>query len=79
MALETAKQRDKKDVISETEFKLGEVEMKLARMIKSKTQVIEGSCFFIYTVYMRLALQGPDYCHLLQFHHRILIPAVFSI
>jgi len=60
MALETAKQRVKKDIISETEFKLGEVEMKLSQMKDSKTQVIGGSCFFIYTVYMRLALQGPD-------------------
>ena len=76
MALETAKQKDKKDAINETVFKLSEVEMKLSQLRKSKTQVTEGSCCLIYTVKMRLALQGIDYCCLLQFHHHILSPAV---
>jgi len=76
MALETAKQKDKKDAINETVFKLSEVEMKLSQLRKSKTQVTEGSCCLIYTVKMRLALQGTDYCCLLQFHHHILSPAV---
>lgn len=43
MALETAKQKDKKDVIIETMSKLGEVEVKLSQLRKSKTQVTEGS------------------------------------
>ena len=65
MALETAKQKDKKDIISENECKLGEVEMRLSQLRKSKTQVTEGSCFWMYAVKMGLALQGTDYCHLL--------------
>jgi len=46
MTLETAKQKSKRDIIRETEFKLDEVEMKLSQMRKSITQVAEGSCFF---------------------------------
>jgi hypothetical protein len=72
MALEKAKQ---KDIIR---FKLDKVEMKLSQMRDSKTQVIEGS-YFIYAVEMKLALHGTDCYHLLQFHHRILTPAVFRI
>jgi hypothetical protein len=79
MALETAKQKDKKADINETVFKLSEVEMKLSQLRKSKTQVTEGSCCLIYTVKMRLELQGTDYCCLLQFHHHILSPSVFRI
>jgi hypothetical protein len=48
MALETAKQKNKNDVIGETEFKLGEVEMKLLQLRKSKMQVTEESCLLIY-------------------------------
>jgi hypothetical protein len=80
MALETAKQKEKKDAVIETEFKLGEVELKLSQLRRSKTQVTEGSCCLIYTVGMRLALQQTDYWHLAaQFHYHILSPAVFSI
>jgi hypothetical protein len=64
MALETAKQKYKMDVIKETEFKLSEVEMKLSQLRRSKTQV-EGSCCLIYTVKIRLALQAADCCQLL--------------
>jgi hypothetical protein len=80
MALETAKQKDKKDVICQTEFKLGEVEKKLSQMRNSKTQVTEGSSLLIYTVKMRLALQAPEYCPLLvQVCHNIISSAVFRI
>ena len=65
MALETAKQKVMKDVITETVSKLSEVEMKLSQLRKSKTQVTEGSCCLIYIVEMRLALQGTDCCRLL--------------
>jgi hypothetical protein len=79
MALETAEQKDKKDVITETLLKLSDVDMKLSQLRKSKTQVTEGRCCLIYTVKMRLALQGTDCCHLQQFHHHILSPTVFRI
>jgi hypothetical protein len=62
MALETAQRKDKKDVITETMLKLSEVEMKLSQLRRSKTQVTEGSCCLIYTVKMRLALQGSLAC-----------------
>jgi hypothetical protein len=65
MALETAEQKNKEAAITETLSKLKEVEMKLSQLRKSKTQVTEGSCCLIYTVKMRLALQGTDCCHLL--------------
>jgi hypothetical protein len=64
MALETAKQKEKKDSVIETELKLGEVELKLSQLRRSKTQVTEGSCLF-YTVEIRLALQETDCWHLL--------------
>jgi len=79
MALETAKQKDKKDVIIETLFKLSEVETKLSQLRKSKTQVTEGNCCLNYSVKMRLALKETDCCHLLQFYHYILSPTVFRI
>jgi len=79
MALETAVQKDKKDAVIGTLLKLSEVDMKLSQLSKSKTQVTEGSCCLNYTVKMRLALQGTDCCHLLQFYHHILSPTVFKI
>jgi hypothetical protein len=78
MALETAKPEDK-DFISETELKLSEIEKKLLQLRKCKMQVMEGSCFLIYTVEMSFLLQETGYCHLLlQLHHHIL-SAVFRI
>jgi hypothetical protein len=65
MALETAKRREKKDVVGEIEFKLGDVELKLSQLRRSKTQVTEGSCLLIYTIKLRDALQGPECCSLL--------------
>jgi hypothetical protein len=47
MALETARQKNLTDTISETEFKLGETELKLIQMKKSKTQVIRDCCSLI--------------------------------
>lgn len=44
MALETARQKNLTDTIAETEFKLGETELKLFQMKKSKTQVIRDCC-----------------------------------
>jgi hypothetical protein len=54
MALETARQKNLTDSISETEFKLGETEKKLFHMKRSKTQVTEGNCLLVYVTKLRL-------------------------
>jgi hypothetical protein len=54
MALETAKQKNLRDAIAETEFRLGDTELRLAQMRKSKARVTDKSHSLIYVVQMRL-------------------------
>jgi hypothetical protein len=43
MALETARQKNLRDAIAETEFRLSDSELRLAQLRKSKAQVIVKS------------------------------------
>jgi hypothetical protein len=54
MALETARQKNLKDAIAETEFRLSDTELRLAQMRKSKAQVTDKNHSLIYDVQMRL-------------------------
>jgi hypothetical protein len=54
MALETARQKNVTETIAETEFKVGEIETKLFKMKKSKTQVIRHCSSLIHVSKMRL-------------------------
>jgi hypothetical protein len=54
MALETARQKNLRDAIADTEFRLSDTELRLAQMRKSKVRVIDKSHSLIYVIQMRL-------------------------
>jgi phosphoribosyl-ATP pyrophosphohydrolase len=54
MALETERQKNLRDAIAETEFRLGNTELRLAQMRKSKARVIDESYSLIYVIQIRL-------------------------
>jgi hypothetical protein len=53
MTLETARQKNLRDIVAETEFRLSDTELRLAQMRKSKARVIDKSHSLIYVIQMR--------------------------